>query len=687
MLTNHKVHLYFFFFLIWLLGPSKALAFTNTYYISPTGSDSNPGTLEQPFQTIAHTKDFLRTAKTGISGNITVYLRQGTYVQNQTLFFGQQDSGNPNQTITYASYNNEDVLISGGQKYSNWQTDGSRWKTYIGPNQNFRNLWVNGNRATRAKSGSVNSPVFGTDYQWVSTTRNVGGENKEVVLGIQSNNPIVSQMSSWPDLNQAEIVHRWEWLQYICKIDQASDNLIHYVASNISGPCQDVSLSIPGITARGHATPLWIENALELLDEPGEWYYQKDTGWLFYLPKSNENIQTTYAVVPNLTNLIQLGNSNSPVSYLNFQGLNFAYNTWQELNLQPTGIAFDTQNRGAIYPTGLIYLANGSHIQISNGQIVHSGTDGITILNHAQNIEIFGNQISDISASGINASADSDNANVSYLDFHDNLLLDNTLEYWSGGGIACGGKLTNANFSHNRISRTSSNAIVCATHTGQAVSISYNHVDEYRKILVDNGGIYDVSAGGVAPKVSHNYVVGPNDSVASQGIYYDEGANDGEISNNVILEKTGIIMHRSCRNKVFGNFVKHLSNSQGGFIVQAGRIQEVGAEHADFGCDGSVNPTWGNGTNDIYDNQEVSDFTNPQVQSIIAEAGLNSDYKALYNQPLQSWPSLETIYSSLADFNNDRIIDLTDFLIWKQRYINLQSSINDFLKWKSSYLQ
>ena len=44
----------------------------NDYYVAPTGSDTNPGTLEQPFATLQ------QGARVAMPGD-TVYLRGGTY--------------------------------------------------------------------------------------------------------------------------------------------------------------------------------------------------------------------------------------------------------------------------------------------------------------------------------------------------------------------------------------------------------------------------------------------------------------------------------------------------------------------------------------------------------------------------------------------------------------------------------
>lgn len=72
------------------------------YYVAPTGDDSNPGTLAQPWRTIQ------KAASTLVAGD-TVYIRTGIY-EEQVI---PQNSGSAGQPITYAAYPGETVTIDG----------------------------------------------------------------------------------------------------------------------------------------------------------------------------------------------------------------------------------------------------------------------------------------------------------------------------------------------------------------------------------------------------------------------------------------------------------------------------------------------------------------------------------------------------------------------------------------------
>lgn len=88
----------------------------NNYYISTDGSDSNPGTLDKPFASIA------KAQETASSGD-TVYIRGGTY-KNFNIADSDSNYNYVNEItksgITYKAYSSKDVPIF---DFSNIETD------------------------------------------------------------------------------------------------------------------------------------------------------------------------------------------------------------------------------------------------------------------------------------------------------------------------------------------------------------------------------------------------------------------------------------------------------------------------------------------------------------------------------------------------------------------------------------
>lgn len=91
---------------------------------------------------------------------VTVYVHGGTYTLAAPLHFTEQDSGTPDCPITYAAWRKERPVFSGGRAITGWKAvtvDGKHlWAAEIPDVRdgkwNFRQLWINGQRATRARN-------------------------------------------------------------------------------------------------------------------------------------------------------------------------------------------------------------------------------------------------------------------------------------------------------------------------------------------------------------------------------------------------------------------------------------------------------------------------------------------------------------------------------------------------------
>jgi hypothetical protein len=145
-----------------LLGP-KALVSAQTvagagYYASPNGNDANPGTLSQPWKTLAFAAQKLHAGD-------TLYIRGGTYQEH----FSISNSGTQLSPILVTNYNNEEVIIDGVNNtlprpesgtpligvYGNWviisnltiQYSGALGAYGGGAHVTFDNLYVHHNRA------------------------------------------------------------------------------------------------------------------------------------------------------------------------------------------------------------------------------------------------------------------------------------------------------------------------------------------------------------------------------------------------------------------------------------------------------------------------------------------------------------------------------------------------------------
>ena len=68
-----------------------------------------------------------------------------------------------------------------------------------------------------------------------------------------------------------------------------------------------------------------LENVKEALKVPGQFYLDRPTSVLTYLPKAGESISTASVIAPRLQKILVANN----LSYVTFQGLTFAHSDWQ----------------------------------------------------------------------------------------------------------------------------------------------------------------------------------------------------------------------------------------------------------------------------------------------------------------------------------------------------------------------
>src|SRR4029434_7524280 len=136
------------------------------------------------------------------------------------------------------------------------------------------------------------------------------------------------------------------------------------------------------------------ENVFEALDTPGQWYLDRPSGVLFYLPRPGEAIREIIA--PRLTQVLRVvGRAGMPVHDLRFEGLTFAHTEWQP----PPDYASSLQ--AGIEVPGALLFEYAERCAVADGAIEHIGNYGVEVTVGCTDIEIAGNQITDIGAGGI----------------------------------------------------------------------------------------------------------------------------------------------------------------------------------------------------------------------------------------------------------------------------------------------
>ncbi len=340
--------------------------------------------------------------------------------------------------VTWQAYPGEVPVISGGQTVTGWSLySGSIYRANVGTSWDFRQIYVNGVHAQRAK-GALNP------QGWTRTETGYTAPD--------------SSMASWGNPTDIEIVNLGPWSMDRCKVVSITDTAI-----TMSSPCwtnqQDV-LSAYGV----RATPSWVENAYELLAS-GYWYLNRTTGYLYYWPPSGNMIGVT-VVAPVVDNLLTVSGASNIQFGTVANPLVFAYSNW----IDPDST------------TGYVGLQNGYTWTATPDFVATHGTilDAAVTVNASDNISFVGDQFSHLGSRGILLNGGNANMTIANNRFADNaagllqigdvntcnstqesnitvtankISTGNEFEYLDNGGIfaACG---TGVQIANNEIDQT-----------------------------------------------------------------------------------------------------------------------------------------------------------------------------------------------------------------------------------------
>jgi len=391
------------------------------------------------------------------------------------------------------------------------------------------------------------------------------------------------KFQAWTNISDVEIVAFHFWIDErfpVASFDETTDMIT----------CSRVSRA-PLVESFGDLlAPCFIENVFEGLTEPGEWYLDRDSGRLYYVPMAGETPETVEVYAPVVRKLLQVIGcpaENRHVEYLRFKGLTFEHTDW----LQPG----DPEEEDAGFPDafadpsrsvsrysrencasgsqaasdvpGALQLYGARYCAIEDCCIAHIGSYGIELGDGCRGNRIVGNEIADLGAGGVKLNGAAWNEPV-YLQTGDNRITDNHI-HECGRVFHCGvGVLSMHSFgneiSHNHIHDLYYSGVSCGWLWGYRPSISRdnmiakNHIHNLGQgLLSDMGGIYTL---GVQPgTVLRGNLIHDVEKLnyGAWCIYPDEGSAHILIENNVCYCTNGEIFHQHygreniVRNNIF----------------------------------------------------------------------------------------------------------------------------------------
>lgn len=360
------------------------------YYVSNDGNDTWPGTLAQPFKTIAKAQTVVRALPRPLTQHVRVNIRgnSGVYY-NQSLSFNQNDSGNNTGLVIYQGYPGDPMpIFSGGKNVSDWTVDNGVWTKQLPVETTyFSQLYVKGpNDMTygqRRYRPRVPSGTGMNGYHFIAGTAAgqpvaYAGSHTGYAYNafIYSGNDI---LSTWTNLSDVELCVFQIWEMARLPISSV-DPVTHTVTS--SGYTYDdgnghrlIGPTNPSLGKNSSGQDLSQQYLCENVYEAGttgNFYYNRSTRVLTYWPLAGETPANTTVVYPQQSSLLEItGTSSTQAQWLYFAGLRFAHSNW---NVPVTGQNWSQSD--ANMPAA-VTLTWATRCTFSGCVIEHTGQYGI----------------------------------------------------------------------------------------------------------------------------------------------------------------------------------------------------------------------------------------------------------------------------------------------------------------------
>jgi hypothetical protein len=170
----------------------------------------------------------------------------------------------------------------------------------------------------------------------------------------------------------------------------------------ILGKNPDGSLNYGPQTGNNRAAPpsekvRYVENILEELDAPGEWFHDHAGGWLYYKPRDGVRPAAAGFRAGRLEALVRIVGKTAPVQHIRVENLEFK-------DTEPTFLKATEpllRSDWMFYRVGAVTIENAAAVAINNSDFVDLGGNAIVVSGQASQIGISGNHILAIGGTAI----------------------------------------------------------------------------------------------------------------------------------------------------------------------------------------------------------------------------------------------------------------------------------------------
>lgn len=612
-------YLSFIIFLGWF--PSL---FAGEIYVSLQGNDKNPGTKEAPFNTlnraIKQAREWRRLNRPEVSGGIYIRLEEGVYAQRNSLFLRPEDSGTSDSPTVICAVDGAHPVISGGVAVTGWKRgcnhpaipEKLRQKIWsaeaplIGNRRvETRQMWVNGHKVQRA----AQFPDGGLEQMI-----DFNPEEQTITIPVSQNvNPKRLQ-----NAGQLEMIVHQRWAIAILRV-KSIDVKDGQAVVRFHEPESHLEFAHPWpqpvIGGEKGNSSFCLTNALELLDQPGEWFQEYPSGTIYYYPQADENMETAEVIIPALETLVTIdGTLSRPVKHIQFNGITFAHTSWMRPSYQghvtlqggfPLLDAYKLQEPGLpekaelenqawiTRPETAIRVRGAEHIDFKHCTFRHLSSTGLDYEWAVTASSVEDCQFTDIGGTALLVGAFPDGGLETHIPFipadvrelcshitiRNNIISNVTNEDWGCVGIGTG-YVRNMDISHNEVCHLNYSGICVgwgwtSLESGMCNNrIEANYVHHFARRLYDAGGLYTLSnqPGSVMRNNRIEHLIEAPYATNDRAFYiYLDEATDGYTMENNWCPAERFDSNRPGKKNVWKNNGPQVADS---IKYKAGRIKQ-----------------------------------------------------------------------------------------------------------------
>ena len=515
------------------------------YVDTNKGNDKYSGDEQYPLKTLTHAQTLARELK---NRPVQIVLREGIFELDEPWFFESADSRTEENRLLIKSFAGEKATISGGRILKGWTLQDTLVYKDLDPDA-YPITFLYGHDGPRQRARHPNT----------GSLNKAGCHETDNRSKFYFHPGDVLQYDQLKDVNVLIAQHWMYSVHWLTSVDLGSNLLTFREPA-----WKECGTGIVPSTGR-----YLIENAFEILDEPGEWYLNRSTGRLYYYPLPEENIIDLQLIAPKMHILLSIkGSSASPVEHIQFEGISFKHTDWQvDEYKQGMGQAHKGIN------CGIFWAEYAKNCVIKDCEFSYGGGQGINLSIGCQNNTIEKCHIHHLGGGGIyigetRALMDACTNpppfdRVEYNTVENCYIHDLSLFWYGCTGVWIGAAAHNlvrhCDISNNSYSGISvgwcwSNDVSYAAHHN---IIEYNHIHHlFANTLQDGGGIYTLGQQPgtvIRGNIIHHLNGYKNDKAI--GLYPDQASEGILFEKNIVYNVTGpgVYSHKAINNTIRNN--------------------------------------------------------------------------------------------------------------------------------------